>query len=250
MRINVRYMALDKYEYSVRTTAGCHEQFETDDFALELLRIKFEMGVNRRVWEQKWKAVFQTLQAVITFAVAVGQLCLGSPGGVGQGAAAGRQAIGAVVAAEQIADQVNRILSSVVLTLMQFEKNPNIQIPSTGDISGTSQGDADAAAIVTMAAWDKWLLESDQQMAFAVENNIDGASAYQLALRKHAINGKQLAHAQAEAVNARDEYIQAPMEVIRYSQNIADLQALKAGFHGQEAVMLNLLRSPSGRPSF
>lgn len=121
---------------------------------------------------------------------------------------------------------------------MQWDQNPNINIPSTGDISGTSQGDANAAAIVTMAAWDKWLLEADDQMAFAVENNIDGASAYQLALRKHAINGKQLAQAQAEAIKSGYEYVQTQMEVIRCSQNIKDLQALKDGFQGQEAVYL------------
>ncbi|KAI9650600.1 hypothetical protein NHQ30_000618 [Ciborinia camelliae] len=260
MRINMRNMALDKYEYSVRTASGCHQQFENDVFALELLRIAFEMGLDRWVWEQKWKAAFEILQATITFAVAVGQLCLGSPAGVGQGAAAGRQAIGAVVAAERIAGQVNKVLSSgtlqtlldciealgtlypsvdtVVRILIRFEQDPSIEIPSTGDISGTSQGDADAAAIVTMAAWDRWLLEADQQMAFAVENDIDGASSYQLALRKHAINGKQLAQAQAEAVKSGYEYVQAQMEVIRCSQNIADLQALKADFHGQEAVYL------------
>lgn len=101
---------------------------------------------------------------------------------------------------------------------MQWDQNPNINIPSTGDISGTSQGDANAAAIVTMAAWDKWLLEADDQMAFAVENNIDSASAYQLALRKHAINGKQLAQAQAEAIKSGYEYVQTQMEVIRCSQ--------------------------------
>lgn len=196
----------------------------------------------------------------LAFAIAVGQLCLGSPGGVVQGAAAGRQAIGAVVAAEKIAGQVNKILSSgtlqtlldciealgtlypsvdtIVRTLIQFGNNPNIDIPTTGDISGTSQGDADAAAIVTMAAWDRWLLEVDDQMVFAVSQGIASASAYQLGLRKHAINGKQLAQAQAEAVKSGYEYIQAQMEVIRCSQDIADLQALKAGFVGQEAVYL------------
>ncbi|EDN99475.1 predicted protein [Sclerotinia sclerotiorum 1980 UF-70] len=205
MRINIRNLAFEKYDYSVKTATGCHQQFENDVFALELLRIAFQAGLNKWVFEQKLKAVFEILQATITFAVAVGQLCLGSPGGIGQGAAAGRQAIGAVIAAEKLVGQVNKVLSS---------------------------------AIVTMAAWDKWLLEADDQMAFAVGQGIDGASAYQLGLRKHAINGKQLAQAQAEAVKSGYEYVQAQMEVIRSSQNISDLQALKAGFHGQEAVYL------------
>ncbi|KAK8903975.1 hypothetical protein QC760_007413 [Botrytis cinerea] len=260
MRVNMRNLALEKYESSVRTVTGCFQQFDNDVFALEFLRIAFEVGLNSWAFEQRLRAVFEILQATITFAIAVGQLCLGSPGGVVQGAAAGRQAIGAVVAAEKIAGQVNKILSSgtlqtlldciealgtlypsvdtIVRTLIQFGNNPNIDIPTTGDISGTSQGDADAAAIVTMAAWDRWLLEVDDQMVFAVSQGIASASAYQLGLRKHAINGKQLAQAQAEAVKSGYEYIQAQMEVIRCSQDIADLQALKAGFVGQEAVYL------------
>ncbi|KAF7891337.1 uncharacterized protein EAF02_001662 [Botrytis sinoallii] len=260
MRVSMRSLALEKYESSVRTATSCFQQFDNDVFALESLRIAFQLGLSNWAFEQKLRAVFQILQATVTFAIAVGQLCLGSPGGVAQGAIAGRQAIGAVVAAEKIAGQVNKILSSgtlqtlldciealgtlypsvdtIVRTLIQFGNNPNINIPTTGDISGTSRGDADAAAIVTMAAWDRWLLEADDQMLFAVSEGVAGASAYQLGLRKHAINGKQLAQAQAEAVKSGYEYVQTQMEVIRCSQNIADLQTLKAGFVGQEAVYL------------
>ncbi|TGO09626.1 hypothetical protein BTUL_0159g00110 [Botrytis tulipae] len=260
MRISMRNLALEKYESSVRTATSCFQQFDNDVFALESLRIAFQLGLSNWAFEQRLRAVFEILQATVTFAIAVGQLCLGSPGGVAQGAIAGRQAIGAVVAAERIAGQVNKILSSgtlqtlldciealgtlypsvdtIVRTLIQFGNNPNINIPTTGDISGTSRGDADAAAIVTMAAWDRWLLEADDQMLFAVSQGVAGASAYQLGLRKHAINGKQLAQAQAEAVKSGYEYVQTQMEVIRCSQNIADLQALKAGFVGQEAVYL------------
>ncbi|TGO61897.1 hypothetical protein BOTNAR_0122g00190 [Botryotinia narcissicola] len=260
MRISMRNLALEKYESSVRTATSCFQQFDNDIFALESLRIAFQLGLSNWAFEQKLRAVFEILQATVTFAIAVGQLCLGSPGGVAQGAIAGRQAIGAVVAAERIAGQVNKILSSgtlqtlldciealgtlypsvdtIVRTLIQFGNNSSINIPTTGDISGTSRGDADAAVIVTMAAWDRWLLEADDQMLFAVSQGVAGASVYQLGLRKHAINGKQLAQAQAEAVKSGYEYVQTQMEVIRCSQNIADLQALKAGFVGQEAVYL------------
>lgn len=89
-----------------------------------------------------------------------------------------------------------------------------------------------------MAAWDIWILESDDQMAFAVKVGIEGASAYQLALRKHAINGKQLVQTQAEAVKAGYEYVQAQMEFVRCTKQVEDLQSLINSYTGQEDVYL------------
>lgn len=66
MRINMRILALQKYEDSVRTATGCHQQFENDVFSLELLRIAFEVGLNRWIWEQKLRAVFEILKATIS----------------------------------------------------------------------------------------------------------------------------------------------------------------------------------------
>ncbi|KAL6700747.1 hypothetical protein J3F84DRAFT_402729 [Trichoderma pleuroticola] len=89
-----------------------------------------------------------------------------------------------------------------------------------------------------MAAWDTWILESDDQMTFGVEAGIEGASEYQLALRKHAINGKQLAQTQAEAVKSGYEYVQAQMELIRCTKQVEDLQNLINSYTGQEDVYL------------
>lgn len=52
-------------------------------------------------------------------------------------------------------------------------------------------------------------------MVVAVDENIDGASAYKLTLRKHSINGKQLVQAQAEAIKAGQEFIHAQLELNR-----------------------------------
>lgn len=118
-------------------------------------------------------------------------------------------------------------VESVVEAIQQLESDPNADIPSIGDISGTNQGDADAAAIVALAAWDKWVLESDQQMEFAVGEDIGGASEYRTVLRKHAVNGKQLAQAQTEAIKAGQEYVQAEMDVIVCMQDIDELRNLQ-----------------------
>ena len=80
---------------------------------------------------------------------------------------------------------------------------------------------------MALAAWDKWVLESDQQMEFAVGEDIGGASEYRTVLRKHAVNGKQLAQAQTEAIKAGQEYVQAEMDVIVSKQDIDELRNLQ-----------------------
>lgn len=123
-------------------------------------------------------------------------------------------------------------LELCVQAAQKLEDNPDADIPAIGDISGSSNGDADAAEIVALAAWDRWVLESDQQLEFAVNSNIRGASLYRLALRKHAVNGKQLAQAQAEAIKAGQQYIHAVMDVILSEQDIEALKALRKSFDG------------------
>lgn len=132
--------------------------------------------------------------------------------------------------------ELGKLVKSIVDALKQFQLDPSVKIPFTDKISGTSKGDADAAAIVTMAAWDKWVLESDQQLEFAVQQGVGGASDYRLVLRKHAINGKQLAQTQTEAIKAGHEYVQAQMEVTLSRQQIDGLQKLKDEYKGQEAI--------------
>lgn len=160
--------------------------------------------------------------------------------------------------AEQIANQTNKLLSSDTLEKLKdcmealgsifpaindmvdaakaLEDDPAADIPSTDSISGSSKGDADAAAIVTLAAWDKWILESDQQMDFAVSQGIDGASEYRLALRKHAINGKALAQVQAEAVKAGEQYVQLATAVVLCDQDIQHIRYLQSQYQGEDEI--------------
>ncbi|KAK5994343.1 hypothetical protein PT974_04817 [Cladobotryum mycophilum] len=252
--------AYQKYQDAAKTAASCDQQFRYDNDDVQSAGLAFEAGVEKWKFEQKLKAIKEIFMAVVTFAVSIGQLCIGNPAGGGGAAKAVEGAVKAATEAEKIADQVAAEVSSgtlqklkkvvealgklypsvskMVVAIKDLQSNPNINVPSIADISGTTKGDADSAAIVTMAAWDTWVLESDSQMTFAVTNAIEGASAYQLALRKHAINGKQLAQAQAEAVKAGYEYVQAQMEVMRCTKQVADLQSLVDGYTGQEEVYL------------
>ncbi|KAG5928334.1 hypothetical protein E4U42_000831 [Claviceps africana] len=193
-----------------------------------------------------------------TFAVNIATLCLGNAGGAAGAAGAVNGAVNAVVKAEGLVSQVGKILTSDTLQKLaecvqalldlypviqdmidavgQLDTDSSVDIPSMDIISGTGKGDADATAIVTVASWDKWILESDNQMEFAVGEQIEGAADYRLGLRKHVINGKQLAQAQAESVKAGYEYVQAQMEVVVSQQQIEGLQKLRDRYEDQEEI--------------
>lgn len=183
---------------------------------------------------------------------------MGDPGSILDAAAAIKEAVDGVKEAERNPNQGGVAISSTTLESLgicmkaletiypkvsdavkaakALESNPDADIPTIGDISGSSQGDADTAAIVAPASWDKWVLESDQQLEFAVNNGIGGARNYRLALRKHAINGKQLAQSQAATVKAGQEYVQAVMEVISCNQDIKTLRDLLDRYQGQAEI--------------
>lgn len=127
-------------------------------------------------------------------------------------------------------------MESVVQAVESQELNPDTNIPTISEISGTSEGDANAAKIMTLAAWDIWAVDSNNQVTFGVEEGIGGAREYQLALQKHSINGKQLAQAQAEAIKAGQEYVYAQMEVILADQDITALRNLLDQYSGQETI--------------
>lgn len=127
-------------------------------------------------------------------------------------------------------------VDGLVEAIKCLDTNPDAEIPPITDISGSSQGDADADAIMALSGWEKWKLESDEQLEFAVNHEILGASKYRLVLQKHGINGKALAQSEAEAIKAGNEYIQAEMEVIACDKDIADLTKLSDQYQGQHEI--------------
>ncbi|KAL7934087.1 hypothetical protein V8C35DRAFT_327538 [Trichoderma chlorosporum] len=256
MQSSLRDLAYQKYQDAAKTANSCDQQFRYDNDDVQNAGVAFQIGIEKWKFEQKLKAIKAIFLAVISFAVDIGKMCVGDPtgaSGVGKSIEAAEEAekIANQVAADVTSDILKKLqevaaslgklypsVSQIVSAVNDLESNPDVDIPSVADISGTTKGDADSSAIVTMAAWDTWILESDDQMTFAVKNDIEGATAYQLALRKHAINGKQLAQAQAEAVKAGYEYVQAQMEVVRCTKQVEDLQCLIDTYTGQEDVYI------------
>ncbi|QYS94602.1 hypothetical protein H0G86_001931 [Trichoderma simmonsii] len=254
MQGKLRDSAYQKYQDAAKAADSCDQQFRFENDAVQNAGVHFQDGIEKWKFEQKLKAIKEIITAVITFAVGIGEMCVGNPAG----ASGAEKAVEAAVEAEKIANQVAAKVTSgtfkklkdvvkalgklypsvsqMVKAIKALESNPSVDVPSIAEISGTTKGDADSSAIATMAAWDIWILESDDQMAFAITAGIEGATAYQLALRKHAINGKQLVQIQAEAVKAGYEYVQAQMELIRCTKQVKDLQSLIDSYTGQEDV--------------
>lgn len=189
------------------------------------------------------------------FAVSVGAMCVG---GGGEAAGAAEAAIETVVELEEEASAFAKLISSDTLKNLKkcveflqalypaiqqivdaakvLETDPSAKIPPTDTITGSSSADADSAALVTVASWDKWIMEADLSLKFAVDNSIKTADTYQLALRKHAINGKLLAQAQAEAIKAGQQYVQAAMEAVLCERDVERLESLIDQYEGQEDI--------------
>lgn len=170
-------------------------------------------------------------------------------GGGGEAAGAAEAAIETVVEFEKEASAVAELISSDTLKNLKkcveflqalypviqqivdaakvLETDPSAKIPPT---------DTDSAALVTVASWDKWITEADLSLKFAVENSIKTADTYQLALRSHAINGKLLAQAEAEAIKAGQQYVQAAMEAVLCERDVERLESLIDKYEGQEDV--------------
>ncbi|KAI1205187.1 uncharacterized protein F4807DRAFT_471206 [Annulohypoxylon truncatum] len=189
------------------------------------------------------------------FAVSVGGMFVD---GGGEAAGAAEAAIETVVEFEKEAGAIAKLISSDTLKSLKkcveflqalypaiqqivdaakvLETDPSAKIPPTDTITGSSSADADSAALVTVASWEKWITEADLSLKFAVDNSINTADTYQLALRKHAINGKLLAQAQAEAIKAGQQYVQAAMEAVLCDRDVERLESLVDKYEGQEDV--------------
>ncbi|GAB1210833.1 hypothetical protein APSETT445_009631 [Aspergillus pseudonomiae] len=243
--ITLRKVAWDKYQDACTVVARCQEQLNADNRQLGDAEAIFQSGLT--TWHMKTGliTVFETLSAIIR-----------SESCIGDAAKNINSAIDDMIQLERRPDQTGKIIPSSTLktlgdciqvlermypstihlaaAIKELESNPNAKISSYGEVTETRDEDTDARTIITLAAWDKWTLDSDQQLEYAVNQNIPGAPAYLLALRKQAVNGKALAQAEVEAVRAGHEYVQAAMEVITCNQDITSLENLLSQYNNEK----------------
>ena len=66
MTISLRDSAFTKYKYAASTAASCETQFQDDNDAVKMAEINFKAGIEKWEFEQKLKAVFEILKAVVS----------------------------------------------------------------------------------------------------------------------------------------------------------------------------------------
>ncbi|KAF3482829.1 uncharacterized protein GIQ15_02153 [Arthroderma uncinatum] len=251
MRRTFVQAALEKYNQSAKIVDTLKGQFEDDKFTLRNARSAFVLGIEEWKDAMKFKAAFALITAVIDFAVAIGTICsgAGSPAGdvkktveAVEEAEKDIKAVGSLLKSNTLKDLFKALgpifklfptVKTAITSIEELIKNPKAGVDEISDVIG---GAADASAIISLGAWDKWTLESDAQLAFAVEQDIKGAAAYRLELRKHAVNGKQLVQAQAETIKAGQEYIHLQLELNLCKRDIEDLKKFREEFEKKKAL--------------
>ncbi|TRM63187.1 hypothetical protein BD626DRAFT_569227 [Schizophyllum amplum] len=215
----------------------------------------FRLGIEAWKRDQAIKAVANILTAVVTFAIAIGAMCVGDPAPAAAAPAEAAVAIKAVAGAAEAASQVTKVITKntletidkVVQALSKLLEttvsNVTAIIDATGTAGGTlrpfpaSERNEDLQALAGVAAWDKWTLDIEDQMAFAISEKINGASAYLLELRKHAIDGKLTTQASAQAVKAGQEFVQLRLALHLAQTDLDRLQRLRDEFTDEKAQL-------------
>ena len=189
----------------------------------------------------------------VAFAIAIGAMCVGDPEPAATAPAEAAGAIKDVAEAAEAAEEVTKIISLDTLKKLDeiVEKlaellsstidNVEAIIAAEGEGEGSlspfppsAEGNEDLQALAGIAAWDKWTLDIEDQMKFAVSEGIDGASAYLLELRKHAIDGKLTTQSSAQTIKAGQEFVQVQLALQLAQADLARLQELRDNFKGEK----------------
>ena len=270
MNTTLRDTALGRYQDACDIVDQSMEQFAADQDILQDVQERFKTGIQE--WKERLErqAIIEILTAVVSkfsnsisadyfahhviaFAVAIGAICMGDPAGLTTAPAQVEDAIQAAETAEKLADTILKSgtlkklkqtatmgfklygkMDTTVEKMKELQNDPNAKIPTPASDDDDGAADAKHSINLSLASWDKWQLESDEQLAFAIDQKIDGAAEYRLELRKHAINGKLLAQSQAQAVKAGQEYVRAQLEYTLGKSDIDDLTKLKDNYKEEE----------------
>ncbi|EJP64254.1 uncharacterized protein BBA_06636 [Beauveria bassiana ARSEF 2860] len=258
-RLDLQSQALGKYQAAAATVDACDKLLSDDEEDLRHAKDWFETGLDEWIRRQTFLAICTILGAVFQFAAGIYAVGKGSgdPGAVEKivedvekaekAAGAAEDVILGSKAFKQLWEYTKALgklyphISDVVSAVGKIDRlgdDDEIDIPTLGgDVSGSDGTDADASLIMSLAAWDEWQLDSDQQMEWATSQQnpaIDGASEYRLTLRKHAIHGRALAQAQAEAVKQGQEYVQATLIVLQANRDIEAIDGLLAHYEEEK----------------
>ncbi|KAL1724165.1 hypothetical protein EV715DRAFT_189195 [Schizophyllum commune] len=256
-------LALDaksKWVSAQQILSTAQNDMKVHQWTLDVKASAFRAGVALWQRQKTLDAVVDMLQAIVTFALAIGAICIGDPAPAAaapaEAAAAAESAAAAAEGAAKVTgsvinkktlDNLGKVVTGISTMVHSTIENANaIDSAAAGGSSALSpfpeeQGDGDSQALVGGAAWDQWILEVEGQMGYAVSESIEGARAYLLELRNHAINGKLMTQASAQAVKAGQEFVHHQMALQLAQADMVRLHALRLSFKN-EADQLDVAR--------
>ncbi|APA11695.1 hypothetical protein sscle_08g064650 [Sclerotinia sclerotiorum 1980 UF-70] len=254
--------ALARWDSATDILNNAENTMQFHQIVLKEKEVLFSSGIEQWKLRQIEGAIFDVFRAVIGFSIAIGELAIGNPTGAAAAPAAAASAVttiakaaaagatnalikpdtlkalkGGTEAIFKLWDSTNAIVTEVRAQSTRVPSSINLN-PAGGDVSGDDQGSADLTSIVSLAAWDDWMLQVDSQLSFAIAQKIEGAGAYQLELRRHAIDGKLLTQARAQAVKLGQEYLQLWLQLHATQANAARLQQLFDTYQDEEDIAL------------
>ncbi|TGO07854.1 hypothetical protein BTUL_0242g00190 [Botrytis tulipae] len=249
--------ALARWDSATDILNSAEDTLRAHQLVLRDKESDFRLGIEIWQREQVINTIVNVFQAVIGFALAIGEIAIGNPAGAAAAPTAAASAVKVISEAANVANSfvkpetikalksgteaIFKLWTSTNTTVIDVRAQilsnslPSINLnPVGGDVSGDDQVSSDLASIVSLAAWDDWTLQTDSQLSFAVARSIRGAGAYQLELRRHAIDGKLLVQARAQAVKIGQEYLQLRLHLHTMQANASRLQELLNTYQGEE----------------
>jgi hypothetical protein len=256
--------ALSKWKGALDASSRIEFDFRAHQIAIQSAQLEFQAGIQAWKTNTEFEVAFKIITAamsksrplifdlhiliyvcVTAFAVAIGAMSVGDPA---EGVKAEQAAEDVAKASKEVqemaenmkklkdfSDAVNALIDSTtdVVGIMQtLASNPGSSVPQMPS-TVSSANDLEIEKLETLAAWDKWQLDADNQLEVAIDNNIDGASDYRLELRKHAVDGKLLCQARTEAIKAGQEYTQLSMTLFVAQANLKRLAQLRKNYQGE-----------------
>ncbi|PYI00014.1 hypothetical protein BO71DRAFT_404746 [Aspergillus ellipticus CBS 707.79] len=164
-RLDVQVQTLAKYQHAYNTAEACSKQLSDDNEGLRHAQDTFQNGLLAWKNAQILKAVLGILSAVFGFASGVASVCIGdNPVG---NATTVEDAIDEVKKAEEASE---KIIFNAAEKVVSLPAGDSVDISNLENISGDDGTDTDTSLITSMAAWDDWELECDQQMEWAADD--------------------------------------------------------------------------------
>ncbi|MCD1257243.1 hypothetical protein B5M42_000140 [Paenibacillus athensensis] len=190
---------------------------------LEMQRAAGTFALGLEVWktQQQWKAALAIIGAILDFASSIATMA--ATAGAAAPAAAAEAAAAAATAAKnavELGDAMKNLSKIIEALAKVYDMAIKIQQAATSLAQGQSMADklaqmsldGDQGELSGTVFWDQYQLQADANMKPAIDNNIGGASDYQLQMDILALYGKDLTTKQVALIQMSEQLVRLKLQ--------------------------------------